>query len=282
MCRIRVGSDVRRPAVLSAGVWSVHDGGSVECEYRLREPDELESACVYEWESGEWSGSDGYLRSDVFGNLRQRWLRVISKLFQFLADQFRRYRSGEANYVAGTVVPAYVQSALNNNPVITESPLPPGAISATITYGQDQQNSALLSAVLALPEMFYSGFINLLLNDDPKGALESAASIARALGPGEVMDLLAGAQTAADGSVLVSRRGPELQPGNWVMRGEANWFNYTFSGKYQWWDNQVAPYSTGSSYWVPGSSLQVGGEGVLGFAKYGLGQSVYNPINIVP
>jgi hypothetical protein len=191
--------------------------------------------------------------------------------------------AAETDHVMGTVVPGYIRSALTRNPVLTEAVLPPGAVSATITYGNHDRSSAILSALTVLPEMFWTGFGNMLLNDDPKGALQVAGSIALAVGPGQVARLLSGSQTAIDGSVLVSRWGSEIQPGSWVMRGEANWFNYALSGKWQpGMGNQFAPFSSGVSSWVPRSSLQVGREYGLGLLKAPLGQSVYSPISIWP
>ena len=125
--------------------------------------------------------------------------------------------AGEANYVLGTVVPGYMQSALNSNPVVTQAVLPPGAVSATITFGQQQQQSAIISALTVLPRMFYSGFVDMLLNDNTtQGALEIAGSIAAAVGPKAVANALAPATlyhfTSAEAGAAIQASGT-IYPG---------------------------------------------------------------------
>ncbi len=85
----------------------------------------------------------------------------------------------------------------------------------------------------------------------------------------------------AEKRITVSRWGrPGLQPGDWVMKGKANYWNYVRSGK---WDpfkwNQFAPFSSGQEYEVPVSSIKwPTGLGIDGWWK-GLiyGQRIYNP-----
>jgi hypothetical protein len=62
----------------------------------------------------------------------------------------------------------------------------------------------------------------------------------------------------AEKRITVSRWGrPGLQPGDWVMKGKTNFWNYLRSGK---WDpstgNQFAKFSSGKEYQVPISSLK--------------------------
>ena len=85
----------------------------------------------------------------------------------------------------------------------------------------------------------------------------------------------------AEKRITVSRWGrPVLQPGDWVMKGKANYWNYVRSGK---WDpfkwNQFAPFSSCQEYEVPVSSIRwPSGLGIDGWWK-GLiyGQRIYNP-----
>lgn len=88
------------------------------------------------------------------------------------------------------------------------------------------------------------------------------------------------AGTASE-TLTVSRWGrPGLQPGDWVMRGPANRWNYLMSGKYQpsWMPggNMPASFSSGQSFTVSGSSLQVP-SGFFGPLKGALGQSMFVP-----
>jgi hypothetical protein len=84
---------------------------------------------------------------------------------------------------------------------------------------------------------------------------------------------------AAEELVAVSRWGREgLQDGDWVMNGPKNIWNYTMSGKYQrGFGNQYAPYSSGSEYLVPSSSLKMPNEPIFGVVKGWLGQRIYSP-----
>ncbi|HEY6330284.1 MAG TPA: RHS repeat-associated core domain-containing protein, partial [Blastocatellia bacterium] len=100
------------------------------------------------------------------------------------------------------------------------------------------------------------------------GVAASAASIS---------SLLSGVADEG-GLVTVSRWGrPGLEAGDWVMKGEANWWNYIWSGKGgpSIFGNQFASFSSGASYEVPASSLEwpSGWE----FFKGLFGQRIYNP-----
>ena len=82
--------------------------------------------------------------------------------------------------------------------------------------------------------------------------------------------------------ITVSRWGrPGLEAGDWVMKGEVNWWNYARSGK---WDfgpwNEFARYSTGQSYVVPANSVllpQAENWFSRNFKAYVLGQRQYFP-----
>jgi hypothetical protein len=134
-----------------------------------------------------------------------------------------------------------MQSALNSNPVVTQADLPTGALSATITYGQQQQDSAIISALTALPQMFYSGFVNMLLNDDPNGALEIAGSLALAVGPQAVAGALAPTTlyhfTTAEGAAAIGASG--------AINGNAGLFGYGVYGSA--WNSQTAAYLMGAA-----------------------------------
>jgi len=77
--------------------------------------------------------------------------------------------------------------------------------------------------------------------------------------------------------VTVSRWGREgLEAGDWVMKGDVNYWNYIRSFKWErtpW--NQAAPYSTGASYLVPDNSL-INPTGWEAF-KIIFGQRIYMP-----
>jgi hypothetical protein len=82
----------------------------------------------------------------------------------------------------------------------------------------------------------------------------------------------------------VSRWGrPGLQPGDWVMKGNANPMNYLLSGKYQpsWFPtfgqapNIPAPYSSGVTFNVPPSS--VSWPSGIDAWKGIIGQRIYKP-----
>ncbi|HZR27576.1 MAG TPA: hypothetical protein VFA71_02250, partial [Terriglobales bacterium] len=83
--------------------------------------------------------------------------------------------------------------------------------------------------------------------------------------------------TNPGGTVTVSRWGrPGLEAGDWVMKGEANYWNYLKSGK---WDpgpwNEFAPYNSGQEFTVPSDTLEwpSGWEFIKGI----LGQRIYVP-----
>jgi len=102
--------------------------------------------------------------------------------------------TGEISYVVGTVLPGYLNSATSGNPVLQQIVFPSGSTTATITYTPSQSTlSAIVSAVTSvatyLPQQFYSGFVNALLNDDTTtGALQVAGSLAAAVGPGAIAE----------------------------------------------------------------------------------------------
>jgi len=57
------------------------------------------------------------------------------------------------------------------------------------------------------------------------------------------------AHNACDGVTVTRWPGNQgLQPGNWVMRGGKNYWNYLMSGKYQPVFNEFASYSSGVEY----------------------------------
>ena len=81
--------------------------------------------------------------------------------------------------------------------------------------------------------------------------------------------------------VTVSRWGrPGLEPGDWVMKGNPNLWNYLMSGKYQpsWMpgDNIPASFSSGQAFPVPASALKTP-SGVVGPFKAAIGQRIYKP-----
>ena len=84
----------------------------------------------------------------------------------------------------------------------------------------------------------------------------------------------------ADELVTVSRWGREgLEAGDWVMKGPATKLNYIKSAKWQpGAGNRFAPYSSGTQYQVPKSSLQwPKGFRVDGIWKGFFGQRIYKP-----
>ncbi len=106
--------------------------------------------------------------------------------------------TGEMSYVLGTVVPGYVSSAISSDPNVQQIVFPNGSISATIIFGQVAPStlngviSAVTSAATYLPQQFYSGFVNALLNDDTTtGALQVAGSLATVVAPGAIANALA-------------------------------------------------------------------------------------------
>jgi len=168
--------------------------------------------------------------------------------------------SGEMSYVVGTVVPGYLNSALSSNPNLQQIVFPNGAISATINYGGIPAStlsgivSAVTSAATYLPQQFYSGFVNALLNDETAtGALQVAASLGPAAAGG-VASGLSSTLPATTGSTLIVGETPVIgglaytsqyagQGGYTVMPTVAN---YTFSGSNVPWLNSMI--STGQSF----------------------------------
>jgi hypothetical protein len=85
---------------------------------------------------------------------------------------------------------------------------------------------------------------------------------------------------SAPDTVVVSRWGSQgLQPGNWVMNGPANLWNYLRSFKWQpGGGNQYAPPSSGQEFQVPSGSVQwPSGWGIDGAWKGIFGQRQYVP-----
>ena len=87
-----------------------------------------------------------------------------------------------------------------------------------------------------------------------------------------------------DRLIPVTRWGrPGLQDGDWVMRGGKNPWNYFWSGKWQpGFGNRFAWPSSGTTYWVPKSSIHIptGGQhffdkGAFAVIKWLLGQCMY-------
>ncbi len=103
------------------------------------------------------------------------------------------------------------------------------------------------------------------------GAATALAGLAAALGgTGEELP---------ENQVLVCRWGrPGLQPGDWVMKGGKNFWNYFWSGKYQpsWMPGGNIPASpaSGEEFLVPAASI-VFPPGVVGAIKAMLGQRIY-------
>jgi RHS repeat-associated protein len=101
-------------------------------------------------------------------------------------------------YVATTVVPAFLRAAFDAYPTVIEAVLPTNAVSATIIYIYGERDGLLTAvspALTLLPHMAWEGWASMLLNDNPTGALQVAASLAyvspavaayRALAPGVV------------------------------------------------------------------------------------------------
>lgn len=84
----------------------------------------------------------------------------------------------------------------------------------------------------------------------------------------------------AEKLIKVSRWGqPGLEPGDWVMKGSANRWNYLWTGKIQpGLGNEYAPFSSGTEYFVPKSSVQPPtGSGFDGRFKVFFNQWKYNP-----
>ena len=93
---------------------------------------------------------------------------------------------------------------------------------------------------------------------------------------------LKGAATPArnGGHTAVSRWGrPGLQPGDWVMKGPANWWNYLQSGKWQpGFGNQFASKGSGQTFRVPKMAVKwPSGWGIDGWWKALFGQRKYSP-----
>ena len=84
----------------------------------------------------------------------------------------------------------------------------------------------------------------------------------------------------ADDFVMVSRWGREgLQPGDFVMKGDANYANYIKSGKWQpGFGNEYAPFSSGQTYTVPTSALSAPSKAATANA---VADKVFSPIKQV-
>lgn len=91
-----------------------------------------------------------------------------------------------------------------------------------------------------------------------------------------------------DATTTVSRWGrPGLQPGDFVINGRTNGWNYLASGKWQpGLKNQYAPRASGQEYTIPRSSVRPPGEaatatwadkGPVGLVKYLMGRRSFNP-----
>jgi hypothetical protein len=80
--------------------------------------------------------------------------------------------------------------------------------------------------------------------------------------------------------VPVSRWGREgLQPGDWIMRGPKNRWNYLRSFKWQpGMGNQYTTFKDGEEFYVPASSIKwPKGWGIDGWWKGLFGQRIYKP-----
>lgn len=83
-----------------------------------------------------------------------------------------------------------------------------------------------------------------------------------------------------DEIITVTRWGRDgLEPGDWVMKGGKNWWNYTRSFKWQpGMGNEFAPYKNGKSYEVPLNTIKwPNGWGIDGAWKGMFGQRRYMP-----
>ena len=99
--------------------------------------------------------------------------------------------------------------------------------------------------------------------------------------------------TLDSGMTTVSRWGRDgLEPGDWVMNGNKNLWNYWFSGKIQpnwmYGDNKPSSYTSGKNYQVPSDSVRAPHKGDVGTDKDNavtlkikklVGQRIYNPKN---
>ncbi len=74
----------------------------------------------------------------------------------------------------------------------------------------------------------------------------------------DCLNAIEGELQNAERRITVSRWGrPGLQPGDWVMKGKANFWNYLRSFKYQpGFGNKFAPFSAGEEFQVPASSVK--------------------------
>ncbi len=112
--------------------------------------------------------------------------------------------------------------------------------------------------------------------------IDSGASVALSAGAGYANLSRVNAVNAvvADDLTIVSRWGREgLQSSDWVMKGPASSGNYLGSFKWQpGAGNEFAPYSSGSSYIVPSSSVKwPSGAGIDGAWKGLFGLRIYSP-----
>jgi RHS repeat-associated protein len=196
--------------------------------------------------------------------------------------------AGEANYVAGTVVPAYVRSAFARYPglqygELISGGLPGSATSAWIFWGSpEERESAIegvlrgtLSALTFLPQMFLEGWASMLLNDDPRGALQVAGSLALAAGPGAVLRALTSELPATTGSLIVGETpvlGGSIFTSQYAGVPGYSTFstsNYSWSANVAWLNRQVA---TGQSF-----LLGAGGPYTTFEVEYLAGQG-YTPV----
>ena len=116
------------------------------------------------------------------------------------------------------------------------------------------------------------------------GAGEGAAGMGSlgATGSEPFMPMFGGGPSGGpeDKMVTVSRWGREgLQPGDWILKGSPNFWNYLRSFKYQpGFGNQFAHPRTGRAYQVPASSIRwPHGRGIDGAWKGLFGHRIYEP-----
>jgi RHS repeat-associated protein len=222
---------------------------------------------------------------------------------------------GEANYVNNTVIPGYLAGVGARYPAPTIITFPIGAMSATISFGQNDY-AAQIATLSALSVAYsdamqasdvvagdYSSALNLVGQnvDAQKAFLAKALVGAATVGVGGAgfatltgISSVSGLTTVATGGeaigveglsasqvTLVSRWGAQgLQAGNWVMRGGTGATAYVLSGKWQpGFGNQFASFTSGQNYLVPSSAVQYPGwvELGLGWIKGLLGQRIYWP-----
>lgn len=195
---------------------------------------------------------------------------------------------GEANYIAQTVVPGYLSSALSTAPSLQSFSGVSGAPATwTICYGCDANGnvptsvlSSIASALLAGPQMFYSGFVNALLNDQTgTGALQVAGSLLPAAAGGAATGLLS-TLPATTGSTLIVGQTPVIGGLAYTSQyAGTSGYNvlsvsssvYTFAGSNVPWLN--AGIASGQSFLVgvggPGTAAETEYLEGAGFSKIG-------------